>query len=135
MKEMTPYLTFNGNCREAMAFYADTLGAKLDVMTFADAKVPCPAGSEGRVMHARLTVGRLTLMASDSMPQMPFHQGNNFSISLNCSDAAEADRVFDVLGATGQTQTPLKETFFAARFGMLTDRFGVQWMINLERGA
>ena len=83
MKEMNSYLTFDGNAREAMEFYKTCLGGELAVMTFADSpmKAQTPPGAEKRVMHARLKNGATVLMASDTMPGMPFHQGNNFSLA------------------------------------------------------
>jgi PhnB protein len=135
MKELTPYLTFDGNAREAMEFYKVCLGAELAIMTFGESpmKMQMPPGSEKRVMHARLSKGALELMASDTMPGMPFQHGNNFSMSFNCETPQETDQLFSALGAGGKVTMPLQETFWAARFGMLTDKFGVNWMFNLDK--
>ena len=83
MKALNTYLNFDGNAREAMEFYKICLGAKLDIMTFGDSPMQAPPGSEKRVMHARLTKGPLSLMASDTMPGMPFQHGNNFSLAID----------------------------------------------------
>jgi PhnB protein len=92
-----------------------------------------PPGSEKRVMHARLTKGSLTLMASDTMPGMPFQQGTNFSLTIECETPQEVDQVFAALSAGGKVTMPVQETFWAKRFGMLTDKFGVNWMLDLEK--
>jgi len=135
MKEITAYLNFDGNTREAMEFYKTCLGAELAIMTFADSpmKAQVPPGSEKRVMHARLTKGPLKLMASDTMPGMPFQQGNNFSLALDCETPQETEKLFTALSAGGKVIMPLQETFWATRFGMLTDKFGLNWMLDLEK--
>jgi PhnB protein len=133
MKALNPYLNFDGNAREAMEFYKTCLGAKLGIMTFGDSPMQSPPGSEKRVMHARLTKGSLTLMASDTMPGMPFQQGTNFSLTIECETPQEVDQVFAALSAGGKVTMPVQETFWAKRFGMLTDKFGVNWMLDLEK--
>jgi PhnB protein len=133
MKDFTAYLTFDGNCREAMTFYAKCLGAELSLMPFSEMKENFPKEAKDRIMHARLTKGSPTLMASDTMPGMPFQQGNNFSISVNCESVQEIESLFTAIGENGKVTMPLQETFWAARFGMLTDRFGINWMFNFEQ--
>jgi PhnB protein len=84
-------------------------------------------------MHAKLTKGPLpVLMASDTIPGMPFQEGNNFTVSTNCESLQETERLFAALGENGKVTMPLQSTFWAARFGMLTDQFGVNWMLNFE---
>jgi PhnB protein len=134
MKEINAYLIFNGNCREAMTFYQKCLGAELQMMPFSDMpgdKVPPEA--KDRLMHARLTKGATVLMASDNMPGMPFQQGDNFSVSLNCDSVQEIEKLFSGLSDNGKVTMPLGETFWAARFGMFTDQFGINWMLNLDK--
>lgn len=136
MKELNTYLTFDGNCREAMTFYEKCFGAELQVMSFADAppgQVECAKEAKDRVMHARLTKGPAVLMASDTMPGMPFQQGNNFSITINCESAQEIERLFAAFGEKGKVKMPLQDTFWGAHFGMLTDQFGINWMFNFEK--
>src|SRR5262245_16232882 len=88
MKGCNAYLIFDGNCREAMEFYQKAINGDLQIMTFGEAPGAdkFPQGSENRIMHACLTKGQMVIMASDNMPGMPYSQGNNFSISLNCDD-------------------------------------------------
>ena len=133
MKAFQTYLNFDGDTREAMTFYQRCLGAELSVQTFADAKMEGPPGTGDRVLHARLTSGAATLMASDTMPGMPFTPGNNFAVNIDCSSAEEVDRFFAALGEGGRVTMPLQDTFWGARFGMLVDRFGVAWMFNFEK--
>jgi PhnB protein len=132
MKSFTAYLNFDGNAREAMTFYQKCLGAELDVQTFGDMGAGGPPGSENRVIHARLTKGGAMLMASDSMPGQRVVFGNNVHINIDCDSVEEIDRLFDAFGAGGTVSMPLQDTFWGARFGMLTDKFGVQWMFNCE---
>lgn len=139
MKEANAYLIFDGNCREAMQFYAKNLDAKLDLLPFSGA--PCPEGkanpipaeAKDRIMHARLAKGATQIMASDNMPGMPFQQGNNFWVTLACESAAEAEKLFSAFSEKASINMPLQQTFWAERFGMLTDKFGVNWMFNFEK--
>ncbi len=132
MKTFTIYLTFDGNAREAMTFYQRCLGAELALQTFGEAPMDSPPGAENRVMHARLAKGAAAIMASDTMPGMPLTQGNNFSITIECESVAEAERLYSALGEGGKATMPLQDTFWGARFGMLTDKFGVNWMLNCQ---
>jgi PhnB protein len=134
MKEIAAYLTFNGNCRAAMEFYQKCLGAKLDMMPFSKAPMKVPEGAENLIIHARLVKGDAVLMASDSMPGMPFHPGNNFWVAMKCESTEETDKLFTAFSENGKVVMPVQETFWAARFGMLTDQFGVNWMFNFEKG-
>jgi len=125
VKQVNTYLMFDGNCREAMQFYSQCLGARLDLMSFADAKAfAYPAEAKDRVIHAKLTKGTVFLMASDTMPGMPWQQGTNFSISIDCESAEEIERLFGALGEKGTVTMPLSDAFWGARFGMLKDRLG-----------
>jgi len=128
-----PYLFFDGRCEEALAFYQRAVGAELTMMMrFKDNPEPSPgmvpAGAENKVMHAALRIGDTTVMASDGRCLgNPTFQG--FALCVNVANEAEADRTFAVLADGGQVQMPLSKTFFSPRFGMLTDRFGVSWMV------
>ena len=108
MKEVTTYLTFDGNTREAMTFYKDCLGAELQMMPFSEGQLPdMPETAKKRIMHARLGKGSSTiLMASDTMPGAPYQQGNNFSISLHCESMSEIQGLFNSLGKAGQLRWP-----------------------------
>jgi PhnB protein len=101
-------------------------------MPFSAAPGDFKGDTKDRIMHARLAMGSAVLMASDTMPEMPFTQGNNFSVSIQCDDAGQIDRIFTALSAGGTVTMPLQKTFWAPRFGMLKDKFGIGWMLNLE---
>jgi len=133
-----PYLFFNGRCEEAVEFYKKALGAKVAMlMRFKDSPEPhapgmLPPGSENKVMHVSFRVGDTTVMASDGFckGQTDF-QG--LSLSLTVSNEAEADRAFAALADGGQVQMPLGKTFWSLCFGMVTDRFGVGWMVTVAQ--
>lgn len=135
--ELTPYLVFNGDCATAFKFYEKALGGKIIMMqTHGESpmKDQTPADWQNRILHARLTVGDQVLMGSDSPPQ-DYHKPEGFSVSLSVKKAEEAERVFKALSESGSVQMPLEKTFWAERFGMLTDRFGVPWMVNCDLPA
>jgi Uncharacterized protein conserved in bacteria len=130
MKEITPYLNFDGNCKQAMEFYSKCLGGELYTMTFAEGKAKVPAGAENRLLHARLKKGSTMIMASDLPPGMKYEPGTNVALSLNCDSAEEADTLFASLSAGGKITMPIQKTFWALRFGGFIDQFGTNWMIN-----
>ena len=135
MKYMNAYLIFNGNCRQAMEFYAKCLGGVLYLSTYAEAP-DCsglPDEYKNWIIHARLTIKTQVLMASDTRPGIPVKQGDNFFVSVNCENVEETEKIFNALAEKGKIGMPLQETFFAVRFGMLTDQFGIKWMLNLEK--
>jgi len=129
--QITPYLFLDGRCEEAIEFYKNALGAKVGMlMRFKESpdQSMCAPGSENKVMHASFKIGDSEVMASDGNNKgQPTFQG--FSLSLNAKDEADADRLFAALADGGQVQMPLAKTFFAKRFGMVADKFGVGWMI------
>jgi len=134
MKEINTYLTFDGNCRDAMKFYERCFGAKLELMPFSEGPGQVPPEAKDRVMHAKLSKGSVVLlMASDTMPGMAFRQGNNFSVCLQCESLEEIERLFAAVGEEGKVTMALQDTFWGARFGMVTDRFGINWMFNFEK--
>jgi PhnB protein len=134
--QIQPYLFFEGNAEEALAFYRKALGADLEMMMrFKESPEPPPPGMvpDGwgdKIMHGSLRAGEATLMASDgcSTEKHGFH---GFSLSISVRDTATADRVFAALSDGGQVRMPLSKTFWSPRFGMLTDRFGVEWMVGV----
>ena len=129
MKAFTAYLNFDGNTREAMEFYTKCLDAELTVQTFGEANAPFP-GSEHLVMHARLAKGDAVIMASDPMPGMPVVVGNNVWITQECETVDELERAFAAFSEGGTVVMPVANQFWGARFGMLTDKYGVNWMFN-----
>ena len=131
MKAIQPYLTFNGNCREAMNFYTDALDADLHIMDGEEA----PGATEeqkDKVLHAMLRKGSSIVMASDAMMGGPVTFGSNFSLSIDCDNTDEQDKFFEALQQGGKVTMPLQDVFWGARFGTLTDKFGVNWMFNFD---
>lgn len=126
------YLMFDGQCEAAFNFYAECLGGTLEMMRYADSPEDMGVSAEvqQRIMHVCLTVGDQLLMASDSLPQSPYEGIKGCSISLQVDNVPEAERLYAALSAQGSVQMELQQTFWATRFAMLTDRFGVSWMIN-----
>ncbi len=134
MKEFITYLNFNGNCRQAMEFYAKCLGADLQIVPFSagPADMPQEMKASDKVLHARLSKGTQVIMASDCPPGKPATEGNNFSISVSCESNQEVDALFKALGEKGKVIMPATNMFWGAYFGMVTDQFGVNWMFNYE---
>ena len=130
-----PYLFFNGHCEEALAFYGTALGAKVDfLMRYKESPEPMPpgrlpAGFENKVMHATFHIGGTTLMASDGCEENAHFEG--FSLSLALPTEAEVNRAFAALAEGGKVGMPLTKTFWSPRFGMVTDRFGIGWMVTV----
>src|SRR5204862_7633100 len=102
MKEIITYLNFNGNCRDAMKFYERCLGGELQMMPFSEVPGNHPPEAKDRIMHARLINGSAVLMASDTMPGMPFQKGGNFAICVNCQSQEDLESVFNAVGETGK---------------------------------
>lgn len=131
--QVQPYLFFDGRCEEAVNFYREALDAEVTaMMRFKENPEPrpgmVPPGSEEKIMHASFKIGETEVMASDgNCAGRPNFQG--FSLTLTAPDEAKADRLFAALAKGGQVQMPMAKTFFAPRFGMVADRFGVGWMI------
>lgn len=135
--QLITYLTFGGHCEAAFKFYEKCLGGKIEAMVTFDS-VPTenqmPANWKKKIMHARLNVGDQVLMGSDGQPNQPA-AFKGFSVSIVVKDPAQADRVFAALAKNGTVTMPIQQTFFAARFGMLVDQYGVPWMVNCEPAA
>lgn len=128
---MNPYVTLDGNCEEAVGFWTRALGASSHIMRMGDSPMPVPPEAAARVMHATIKTDHLTLMASDAMQGQSPTRGSQVAISLNFTDPAEQSRVWEKLVDGGTPVMPLADQFWG-RFGMLVDRFGVSWMLNLE---
>jgi PhnB protein len=133
IKQLNPYLNFNGTAAKAIKLYESALGAKAEVMPWASGP-GAPSGDEykDRVMHARLQIGPGVLMLSDTQPSAPVATGGNAHVSLDFDDPADMARRFEALSAGGKITMPLQDTFWGAKFGMLTDAFGINWMFNCE---
>jgi len=132
--QISPYLSFNGQCEAAFRFYEKCLGGKLgEIFRYAGTPVAeqVPADWQNKVMHGSLAIGDHVLMGSDVAPGR-YERPKGFSLSLQMKSTAQAERIFDLLAKDGTVMMPLEKTFWAARFGMLVDQFGIPWLINCE---
>ena len=140
MATINTYLNFNGNCEHAFNFYKSVFGGEF---TFIGRFGEMPEGDgytvpetdKNKIMHIGLPIGTTILMGSDTGGDWAptFVQGNNFSVSINPENKEEADKLFKGLSADGQVTMPMGDTFWGAYFGMFTDKFGINWMVNFER--
>jgi PhnB protein len=133
--QVQSYLIFNGRCEEALEFYKKALGAKVEMMMrFKEApEGQCAPGSENKIMHSSLRVGETVLMASDGMTMQGKPEFKGISLTLNPKTESEAERLFGALSEGGQVQQPLIKTFFSPKFGVLSDKFGVSWMVVVDQ--
>ncbi|MGH7708388.1 MAG: VOC family protein [Vulcanimicrobiaceae bacterium] len=132
--ELEPYLFFSGNCEEALTFYAAVFGGEITaMMRVGDTPMAAqmPPESHKNIMHANFKSPELRFMASDASPGKSYGEGP-ISLSLGMRDVAEAQRIFNRLAEGGNVDQPLEDMFWGAKFGMLTDRYGIDWMINCE---
>jgi PhnB protein len=135
MLQPIPYLAFDGNCAEAMRFYAKVLGGKLGMMTFAQSPFAekCEREHLNRIMHARLELdGGVFLYAGDCPSHMPYNGIHGVSLAINYDTVAKAEEVFNALAEGGAITMPFSDTFWAKKFGMCTDKFGCHWIVNAE---
>ena len=134
---LNPHLSFNGQCEEAFKFYQQCLGGNIQtMMTWGDSPMAdqVPSGFRDKIIHATLIVGGSTLMGSDS-PADRYEEPRGFSVGIEIGEPAEAERIFKALAENGKVQMPLQQTFWAAHFGMVVDRFGIPWMVNCGEPA
>ena len=132
--QINPYLNFNGQCEAAFTFYAECLGGELGAL-FRYSGTPLshqvPADWQDKVMHGSVTVCGMVLLGADLAPDH-YEESKGFSLSIQMTSTTEAERIFHALAKDGTVVMPLEKTFWAARFGMLVDRFGIRWLINCE---
>ena len=131
--KLNPYLNFQRNARQAMELYQSVFGGSLNISTFKDGGMPSSPDDADLVMHSQLdTDGNITLMASDCPPGMELNVGNNVSISLSGSDEKKLRGYWEKLSAGGTVMMPLEKAPWGDTFGMCTDRFGIQWLVNIS---
>jgi PhnB protein len=135
MGAINSYLTFSGNCREAMTFYKDCLGGELTLQTIGESPLAdkMPLQMKESILHATLTKGDLILMASDMTGEKGLIRGNAVSLMLNCSNEGEIKTFYANLSVGGQATHPLEISFWGALFGDLTDKFGNQWLLHFDK--
>jgi PhnB protein len=135
--QLNPHLSFNGQCQKAFEFYQQCLGGNIQtMMTHGDSPMADQVPSEWRdkILHATLIVGETALMGAD-VPPDSYKEPKGFSITIQINEPADAERIFRALSEGGTVTMPLQETFWAARFGMVVDRFGIPWMVNCGQAA
>lgn len=135
MTQIHSYLTFDGNCREAMTFYQECLGGELTFQTIGESPLSekMPKQMKACILHATLTKEVLVLQASDMVPRAGLVRGNAVSLSLDCSSEEEIKLIYAKLSAEGTADHPLEDTFWGALFGDLTDKFGNHWLLNYQK--
>lgn len=135
MTQIQLYLTFNGNCREAMTFYQQCLGGELTLQTIGESPMAgnLPPEMRDSVLHASLKRGQLVLLGSDMVGEKGLVKGNSVSLMLNCATEKEIYDCYTKLSADGEATFPLEDTFWGAKFGGLVDRFGNHWLLHWER--
>jgi len=134
MKNLGFYLTFPGNCEEALNFYKECLKGEIkNLQRFETAPMPVPDNYKKKIINAEFKAEGVFFMASDGMADQPPVIGNNISLSFNITDLKEQEELFNKLSKGGKITMPLQDTFWGARFGMLTDKFGINWMLNCQK--
>ncbi len=133
MNAIVPYLNFNGNAAEALAFYSKALNGAVEFQqTFGESPMEAPADFKDKIMHATFRAGDLSFMVSDCMPDQAVDAGTNLSLSLHFTDAESINNTFEALSEGSTITMPLQDTFWGARFGMLNDKYGFQWLFNYD---
>ena len=131
--DINPYIMFSGNCEEAINFYKEALGGEIRQLSrYGDAPMPIPDDYKKKIMHVSLYLENAMFMASDAHPDAPVPRESNIHLSLNTGNVDDQEKKFNKLAEGGKVTMPLQDTFWGARFGMLTDKFGVNWMLNCE---
>lgn len=133
---LNPYISFDGNAREALEFYQDVFGGELAVNTFSEFGEPPAPDWADRVMHGMLgTTSGFTLMCGDLPPGVEHQPGNNIAVSLSGDTGDELRGYWQKLSADGTVSVPLEKQMWGDEFGMCTDRFGISWLVNIEQGS
>jgi PhnB protein len=133
--QLQPYLYFNGECEAAFKWYERCLGGKIEALLMyagSPAEQQVPAEWRNKILHARLVAGDAVLMASDAPPGR-YQKPQGFSVSIQIKDPSRAESIFHALADNGTVVMPFQQTFWAARFGMLVDKFGTPWMVNCDQ--
>jgi len=130
--QLIPYLFFNGNAEEVLEFYRGALGGNVEIMRFAGSPAAdyAPADWGSKVLHGRLDTPAGTVCVMDAAEDRAGRPGDNFSISIQVENEGQADGIFSRLIAGGKVMMPLEKTFWSKKFGMLTDKFGIKWMVS-----
>jgi PhnB protein len=130
---LQPYITFSGNCEEALNFYASCFDGEVTaIRRYAESPLEIPQDYQSKVMHAEVHFENNCIAACDSPQEAPIDDGNNFSLMVTLMEVFVLDTVFNKIAQGGTVTMPLQDTFWGARFGMLTDKFGIRWMFSCD---
>ena len=133
MNPIVPYLNFDGNCREALKFYKHCFNGEIVMMqTWADAPdaMGMDEAVQNNIMHAEFKAGHVNFMASDAMPGHPITPGDTITLSIQFNDVGELENLFSHLASGGEVLMPVQDTFWGDKFGRLTDKYGINWMMH-----
>ncbi len=132
--KLNPYLSYNGNCEEALNFYKESIeGEIIQLGRYGESPMKSSEEMRDKIIHGRLKFGEALLMASDTMGEYSVNEGSNISMSVDCDNNEQLDKAFSKMAEGGKITMPVQEQFWGARFGMLTDKFGIHWMFNCEK--
>jgi PhnB protein len=132
--QITPYLSFDGNAKQALEFYKEVLGAEIiGLQTFGEADYPTPPEADNRVMHAKLSKGDISLMFSDTFPGQSVVVGTNITLTLEPESEEEIQSLYDALRNGGKALMELEDTFWGAKYGRVQDSFGIIWELNYQK--
>lgn len=132
--QLTPYLSFDGNAKQALEFYKEVLGGEIiGLQTFGEADYPTPPEADNRVMHAKLSKGDISLMFSDTFPGQSVVIGTNISLTLEPESDEEIQSLYDALRKGGKALTELEDTFWGAKYARVQDQFGIIWELNYQK--
>jgi PhnB protein len=135
--KFSPHINYNGRCLEAFKHYAEIFGGRITMqMTYGESPAACemPADMAGKIIHAEIDIGGPVLMGADAPPDR-FSAPQGIQLSVSIDKPADAERIFNALAQGGAVIMPFQQTFWAHRFGMCADRFGISWMVNCEKAA
>ena len=132
---LNPYVNFEGKCREAMEFYHAAVGGKLELSAFGDNGAPRPAEGDEPIMHARLESDGLLLMASDGMQGHQAKVGDNVGLAVGGTDSERLHKIFDALSEGGNVTMKLEKAPLGDEYGQFSDKFGINWMVNISKEA
>jgi PhnB protein len=133
MKKLAPYLSFGGNCEQALNFYKECFGGEFTLTRYGENPMPAPDDFKQKILHASFKSESIVFYASDHTPEHQIKNGDNITLSLEFADTVEQEKIFKLLSSGGVVTMPLQDQFWDAKFGMLTDRFGFIWLLNCEK--
>jgi len=133
MKTLVPYLSFQGNCEQALNFYKECFGGEITLSRYSESPMKVPEDFKSKILHGRFKSEAIEFFASDRTSEDKITKGNSLTLSIEFTNEAEQEKVFKLLSAGGNITMPLQDMYWNAKFGMLTDKFGFDWMLDCEK--